>query len=426
MVPQEKLAIDGGTPVRAEPLRGGFHGSAEIDQREIEAVLNVLKKKRLFRFLANGVEDSEAAKVEAFYRQRLNRQFALAVNGGTAALICAMFGIDAGPGDEVIIPAYTYVATAAAVIAAGAVPVIAEIDASLNMDPRDLEAKITPYTKAVVPVHMRGVPARMDEILDVARRHNLIVVEDVAQANGGSYKGRYLGTLGKVGCFSFQQYKIITSGEGGLVVTDDQEVYDRCRMQHDCAIGFWEAAGARKTGFVVSGENYRLSELAAALVLAQCGRLDPLLAKFRQVKRRIVQGVADVPGITLQDVPDPEGDCAITFSFFLPDAALAKRFAQALNAENIRCGTVHDNTIPDRHIYRNWPFMLSGLAEARRAPWKSPFYHGAIKGYTPDQCPRSLDYLGRCVMLFIDQFFTPEDADLVVEGIRKVAGALLR
>lgn len=419
-----KLAIEGGTPVRATPLQGGFHGSAEIDQREIDAVLNVLRKKRLFRFLG-GEEDSEAAKVEAWYRQRLGCKHALAVNGGTNALICALFGVDVGPGDEVIIPAYTYVATAAAVIAAGGVPVIAEIDASLNMDPVDLEAKITPYTKAVIPVHMRGVPARMDKIMAVAKKHHLIVVEDVAQSNGGTYKGRPLGTIGHVGCFSFQQYKIITSGEGGMVVTNDTVVYERARLQHDCGLAFWRGIKREDAGTVISGENYRLSELSAALVLAQTERLDPLLARFRQVKARIVAGVSDLTGITLQDVPDPQGDCGITFTFFLPDAALAKRFAEALNAENIRCGTIYDNTIPDRHIYSNWPFMMSGLAEERRAPWKSPFYKGAVKGYRPDQCPRSLDYLGRAIMLFIDQSFTLEDADSVVEGIRKVATALL-
>ena len=133
-------------------------------------MLNVLRKKRLFRFLAEGEAESESARIEAWYRQRLDRKYAWRSTAGTAALICAMFGIDAGPGDEVIIPAYTYVATAAAVIAAGAVPVIAEVDASLNMDPADLEKKITPYTKAIVPVHMRGIPARMDEIMAVANK----------------------------------------------------------------------------------------------------------------------------------------------------------------------------------------------------------------------------------------------------------------
>ena len=419
-----KLAIDGGTPVRAKPLQAGFHGSAEIDQHEVDAVLSVLSRKRLFRFLAPE-EESEAAKIEAWYCQRLGRKYGLAVNGGTTALICGLFGLDVGPGDEVIIPAHTYVATAAAVIAAGGVPVIAEVDASLNMDPLDLEKKITPYTRAIVPVHMRGVPARMGQIMAVANKHNIPVLEDVAQANGGSFKGRLLGTFGKAACFSFQQYKIITSGEGGIVVSDDPEVFDRCRMQHDSAARFWEGAGKRSYDFVISGENYRLSELSAALFLAQIPRLDPLLAQFRMVKKRIVTGLAGLKGITLQDVPDPDGDCGIAFVFFAPHAALARSVASALNAENIRCGTIYDNTIPDRHIYSNWPFMMSGLAEERRAPWKSPFYKGAIKGYQPDECPQSLDYLGRAVMLFIDQFFTVEDADTVAEGIRKVVGAML-
>jgi 8-amino-3,8-dideoxy-alpha-D-manno-octulosonate transaminase len=420
-----KLALDGGTPVRSEPLRGGFHGSDQIAEQEIDAVVNVLKKKRLFRFLSEGAKESEAAKVEAWYRQRLGRRYALAVNCGTAALICAMYGVDVGPGDEVVIPAYTFIATAAAVIAAGAVPVLCEVDASLNMDPLDLATKISPNTKAIMPVHMRGVPARMDEIMAVAKKHNILVVEDVAQSNGGSYKGRLLGTLGKVGCFSFQQYKIVTAGEGGLMATDDLEVYDRGRMHHDCAARFWEGLSTRGYDFVLSGENYRFPELSAALMLAQLGRLDPLLERFREIKRRITRGVADLDGITVQDVPDPEGDCAITFTFFAPDADTARRFSTALDAENISCGTVYDNTIPDRHIYSNWPFLMSGLAQKRRAPWKSPFYKGDIVGYSPDQCPRSLDYLGRAIMLSIDQTFTLADADLIVEGIRKVAAALL-
>ncbi len=421
----QRLAIDGGTPVRSERLRGGFHGSAVMDERENEAVLNVLRKHRLFRFLANGEQDSEAAKVEDWYRQRLGRKYALAVNGGTSALICGLYGVDAGPGDEVIIPAYTYVATAAAVIATGAVPVIAEVDASLNMDPADVEAKLTPYTKAVVPVHMRGVPARMDEIMAVARRHEIKVVEDVAQSNGASYHGKMLGSIGDVGCFSFQQYKIITAGEGGLVTTDEQEIHDRARMQHDCAARFWEGRGKRDYGFVLSGENYRLSELSSALVWAQCGRLDNLLDTFRRIKRRILTGIEGVKGITLQDVPDPEGECAITLAFFAPDAEAAKRFSKALNAENISCGTVYDNTIPDRHIYSNWPFMVDGLAEDRRCPWKNPWYKGDVTGYTADQCPQSLDYLGRAIMIHIDQTFTAEDADQIAEGINKVANALL-
>ncbi len=418
-----KLAIEGGKPVREELLQAGFHGSSEIDQSEMETVLEVLRGKTLFRFLAEGKGHSWAKDMEDWYCEQVGRRYALAVNSGTAALIGALFGVDAGPGDEVIIPAYTFIATAAAVIATGAVPVIAEVDDSLNLDPLDLEAKITPHTKAIVPVHMRGVPARMDEILAVAERYALAVVEDVAQSNGGFYRGRRLGSLGDVGCFSFQQYKVITSGEGGLLVTDDPCVYERARMQHDCAMRFWEEA--EPLDFVLSGENYRISELSAALVWAQRQRLEPILARCRAVKRRAVAGLRQVPGIRLQDVPDPEGDCGITLTFFLPEAELAERLSIALRAENIYCGTVHDKQIPDRHIYRYWPFMMSGLAEDRRAPWKHPLYKGTVKGYTPTQCPRSLDYLSRAVMIAIDQTFTLDDADSIVEAVDKVAGALL-
>lgn len=422
------LAIDGGVPLRAEPLRGGFHGSAEIDEHEIEQVLEVLRTKLLFRHLAEERGVSRGAWLEAWYRERLGVHYALTVNGGTSALIAALYGVDVGPGDEVILPAYTYVATAAAIIAAGAVPVIAEVDASLNMDPNDLVQKITPYTKAIVPVHMRGVPARMDEIMAVAEAHDLVVVEDVAQSNGGSYRGKPLGTMGAVGCFSFQQYKIITSGEGGMVVTDDQRIHDRARMQSDCAARFWEDSHAAegRYDFVLSGENYRLSELSAALVWAQRQRLDPIIARCRAVKRRVLAAIEGAPGLTRQDVPDSEGECGITLTLFCAHAEAAQRFAAAMRAENIACGTIYDQGIPDRHIYRNWPFMMSGLADRRRAPWKNPLYQGDVQGYRPDECPQSLDYLGRAVMFYFDQFFTDEDADLMAEGVWKVSQALLK
>ncbi|MFO7696695.1 MAG: aminotransferase class I/II-fold pyridoxal phosphate-dependent enzyme [Anaerolineae bacterium] len=421
----ERLAIDGGTPLRGELLKAGFHGSSEIDQAEIEAVTDVLREKTLFRFLASPEEHSRARRIELWYAEQLGRRHALAVSSGTSALIAALVGIDAGPGDEVIIPAYTFVATAAAVIAVGAVPVIAEVDASLNLDPEDLERKVTPFTRAVIPVHMRGVPARMDEIMEVAGRHGLRVVEDVAQSNGGTYRGRSLGTLGDVGCFSFQQYKVITSGEGGLIVTDDPLVYDRARMQHDAAARFWEGSqGQSGYDYVISGENYRLSELSAALVWAQRERLAPILARCRAVKARAIAGLASVPGILLQDVPDPQGDCGITLTFFAPTVDRAKRIAAALVAENIACGTVHDKQIPDRHIYSHWPFMMSGLAEDRRAPWRDPRYKGAVTGYTRDQCPQSLDWLSRAVMIMIDQHFTLDDADLIARAVDKVTRGL--
>ena len=418
----EQLAIRGGPPVHQGPWVPGFHGSEEFAEEEKEAVLRVLEKKRVFRFLTSGIEDSEAARLEEAYRGLVGRGFALAVNSGTAALVTALVGAGVGPGDEVIVPAYTYIATAAAVIAARAVPVICEVDSSLNMDPAELERKITSYTKAVIPVHMRGVPARMDEIMAVAQRRGLTVIEDVSQANGGRYRGRMLGAIGDLGCFSLQQYKVITAGEGGVVVTNDQGLYQRCLMAHDSAIRFWKS-DAEIPSF--PSENYRLSELSAALALAQFGRMSSILERTRATKARIVAQIRDAPGIELQDVPDPAGDCGIALILFCRSADLAKQFSAALKAEGIPNGTMYDNTIADRHIYRNWDYVL---AKRGATPINCPWSCGAYKGnvaYSPDMCPRSLDYLGRAISIGISQRMEPEHADKIATGVQKVARALL-
>lgn len=418
----EQLAIDGGKPVHSGPWLPTFLGSEELDEEEKAAVLRVLDKKRLFRFLKAGVEDSEAARLEEAYRGLVGSRFALAVNGGTSALIAAIVGAGIGPGDEVIVPAHTFIATPAAVLAARAIPVICEVDASLNLDPVDLERKVTPYTKAVIPVHMRGVPARMAEIMAVARRHGLMVVEDAAQANGGKYRGRMLGSIGDLGCFSLQQYKIVTAGEGGMVVADDEELYARALMHHDSAIRFWQDVAPVPS---FPGENYRLSELSAALALAQLGRMSSILERLRRNKARVVAGIGDLPGVELQDVPDPEGDCGVAVIFFVPSADLARTFSAALKAEGIPNGTMYDNTIPDRHIYRNWDYVLAKRgATAVGCPWSCGHYRGSVE-YSADMCPQSLDYLGRAVLVPIQQRMTDEHADLVVEGVGKVARALL-
>ena len=163
--------------------------------------------------------------------------YGLAVTSGTAALICGLVGLGIGPGDEVILPAFTWIASASAVVAVGAVPILAEVDDSLTLDPEDVEARITPYTKAILPVHMRGLPCKMDELMTVARKRNLKVLEDSAQADGASYKGRRVGSIGDAGAFSLQFNKILTSGEGGMVITSDQAVYERAVMFHDVVGG---------------------------------------------------------------------------------------------------------------------------------------------------------------------------------------------
>lgn len=415
----ERLAIDGGAPVRTAPFPSTLHGIQEIGQEEIDAVTDVLRRQKIFRFLLDD-ESSYASRFEEAYRRLTGRKHALAVTGGTTALITALVGLGIGTGDEVIVPGYTYIASAAAVLTVGAIPVIAEVDDTLTLDPRDVERKITPLTKAIMPVHMRGLPAQMDEIMAIARRHGLKVIEDVAQANGGRYKGRMLGAIGDVGCFSFQHYKVITSGEGGMVVTDDDEVYARAAFKHDSAMCFW------KPGWSVrpfAGENARMCELRAAVGLVQLGRMEGILAQTRRIKARIVEGIRDLPGITVQRVADPEGDCGIVVIFYLPSGEEAKRFSEALRREGIPNGTIYNKGVPDRHIYCHWDYVMNKwTSDPTGYPWSPKYYRGNVE-YSPDMCPNTLDYLGRAITIGISQRFTDADADDIIRGITKVARA---
>ncbi|MBO1003968.1 DegT/DnrJ/EryC1/StrS family aminotransferase [Pseudogracilibacillus auburnensis] len=414
------LAVKGGNPVRTKPWAPEFISSEEFDDLEKEYVLKVLEKKRVFRFYSNKLADSEAARLEKLYRERISSKYALAVNSGTSALVSALVGANIGPGDEVIIPAYTYIATAAAVLIARAVPVIVEVDDTLTMDPQAFEAAINEHTKAVIPVHMKGIPCDMDKILDISTKHDLIVIEDVAQANGGFYKGKPLGSFGHAGCFSFQQYKVITSGEGGLVTTNDDVIYTRASIYHDSALSYW---GAKLFENVDSfpGENYRMSEINAALGLAQSQKIDSIVTKLRQIKRTIVDGIKSIPHIQLQRVPDPDGDVSYSLIFYLANTDEAKEFSELLNAEGIPNGTIYNNGIADRHIYVNWDYVLDKRgASDKDNPWNCESYKGNVQ-YSKDMCPNTLDLLSRSISISLHQNLTEEDCQDAIDAIRKVA-----
>lgn len=416
----DKLAIHGGTPVRTKPWTFEYHGPTEIGELEKQYVLDVLDHGRVFRFI-NEEEKSYPALLEKYYRERLGVEYALAVNGGTSALICALAALGIGPGDEVIIPAYTFVATAAAVVAVRAVPVIVECNDTLNMDPQAFEAAITPYTKAVIPVHMRGVMAEMDEITAIAKKHGIYVVEDVAQANGGSYFGKPLGSMGDLGCFSFQFYKVITSGEGGMVVTNEEAWAARAGYQHDSAFQFW---GDTKQVPSIPGENYRMSEINGALGYAQVQKLDDIVGKLRAVKKQIVQGIQDMPGLQMQRVVDPEGDVSTGVIFFLRNHEIAQKFSEALEAEGIPNGNIYNGGFADRHIYCNWDYIMEQrMASPVGTPWNCSEYKGNVS-YDREMCPVTLDYLSRAISIGINQQMTEEDCADVVRAIAKVAQSL--
>lgn len=312
-------------------------GSELIGKEERDAVEKVLMDGVPFRY---GFDEKRkgAFKVAEFERRfadYVGSKYALAVSSGSAALRVALAGLDVGKGDEIITQAFTFVATVEAIIACGASPVLCEVDKTLNLDPADLEKKITDKTRVIIPVHMLGAPARLDEIMEIARRHKLIVLEDSCQACGSSYKGRKTGTLGMVGASSFDYVKTITTGEGGMLVTDDEEFYLRASEYHDHGHKHNPDVPRGKDGKSIVGFNYRMNDIQGAIGVVQLDRLDFVLSQQRKNKAAIKDAIGDIGCIEFREITDEEGDGADTLIFFLPDKEKAERVEDSLTKDNI-------------------------------------------------------------------------------------------
>ena len=420
----EPLAIHGGTPCVVDHPASLVHGPAWIGEEEIAEVTQALRGQNLFRF-HRSAESSPTAQFEAMLCESLGVEHALAVNSGTSALICAMVGLGVEPGDEVIVPGYTYIATAAAALSLGAFPVIAEIDASLTLDPADAESKITDRTKLICPVHMRGIPARMDRFVDIAQRHpHIKILEDVAQANGGKYKGRPLGSWGHAAAFSLQHYKVITAGEGGAFVTNDREIFHRGAFYHDSAYTFWMEKQGQDAVKPFLGQNFRLSELNGALVLSQMRKRDQIIDRCRMLRNRMRDTAGDLPGLTLQDVPDWDGDCGICLGYFAQTPERAKALAEALGKEGMAAQSIYSKSIPDRHIYTHWDYVLEKRTPfAGGWPWHNPARPCQVQ-YHKEMCPKTLDHLGRVVVMPISQQMSEAHVDSCAKALQKVAAQI--
>jgi 8-amino-3,8-dideoxy-alpha-D-manno-octulosonate transaminase len=383
-----------------------------------------LKGPHLFRYY--NPKPSRVAAAEKAMGDLVGTRYCLATNSCTSALVAAYRALGIGAGDEVIVPAYTFFATSATVAACNAIPVIVDIDETLCIDPKAIEKAVTQRTKAIVPVHMRGAPAQMDAILDVARKHGLPVVEDAAQAGGGSFGGKRLGSIGTMGCFSFDYYKVIVSGEGGFITTDDEWLYTRAQSWHDCA-ACWRPdrfARERREGELFCGENYRMSELEGAVALAQIRQADTMLAGYRRAKQRIKDRIEKRAGLTFRRLTDPKGDTAICLAMFLPDADRTRKVLAAVQAEGVPAGGIYDSKIRDWHIYTYWEHILDRKFVASDGlPW-SAVPAGELPKYSRDMCPRTVDLLGRAILVDINWNYTDTDCDAIAEGINKALGTL--
>jgi 8-amino-3,8-dideoxy-alpha-D-manno-octulosonate transaminase len=374
-------------------------GYEVLGEEEKKEILEVLENGVLFRY-GFPAQRKGIYKVEEFEKRFAaftGRKHALAVSSGSTALKVALGALGVGFGDEVITSGFTFVATWEAILEAGAIPVFTEIDDSLNMDSADLEKKITSRTKAVIPVHMLGAQARIGEIMAVADRHNLPVIEDTAQACGGHIRGRYLGSYGAIGTFSFDSVKTLTTGEGGMLIMDDPELYRLASEYHDHGhdhIG--NDRGLESRSFI--GFNYRMMELQGALGLAQLGKLKEMIANQRTHKLRLKKILGGLKGIRFRDLPDPEGDTATFLAFFLPDSAKTMAVKELGAKVGLNFVYFFQNTW---HYYRNWEHLL-GQKTTHKNGW--PFQVKGIRDlrYPQEALPKSDEKMARLLVLPIN------------------------
>lgn len=372
-----------------------------IGQEEKDAVARVIDSGELFK--VNNGPLQETANFEKEMRELFGVEHALLMTSGKAALISALIGMGIGPGDEVIVPAYTYMATAVAVIAAGAMPVIAEIDDTLMIDPVDVEKKITDRTKAIIPVHMMGYPCNMAAIMDVAKKHNLMVLEDACQADGGSFNGKRLGTFGDAGALSFNYYKIISAGEGGALLTNNKKIFEKGLIYHDSsAVAYF---GDQMNGFTTEpfcGAEYRTNEITAAIMRVQLSRLDGILYDLRKNKKLLMEALSD----HFDFIPsnDADGDCSTNLTLRFNSTEEAKAFVEK-TTETVIPGFM------GKHVYNGWGPILKKQGAAH--PLMNPFNMAAnrVPDYREDMCQKSLDILTRCVHLYIKADWTQADID---------------
>ena len=386
-----------------------------VGDAEAEALARIIKEGKLFRYGVGG----ECDRFEERYSKFLGvKHFALTVSG-TYGLSAAMIALGLGPGDEVLIPSHTYMATATSVLTTGAIPVIVDVDESLTIDPKAIEAAIGPRTKAVVPVHMWGAACNMNAIMEIAKRRNLWVIEDTCQGVGGSYEGKKLGSIGDIGCFSFNYYKNMTAGEGGGVATSDDDLARRARCAIDPCHYYW--TGRDDTSKPFAGNGGRASELMGAMLNVQLDRINGIIGVMRSEKKRILAGTKKLGNLGLVPSPmnSPEHDCSAHAMYLLPTPEDATRFVKVFPA------VIAGKT--GRHTYTEWDQVLMGMGAAHPAmnPYNHPDNAQCRKAYSKTMCQRSLDILNRTIMVPTHPNHTDQEIEGIIHNIEVAAKVAL-
>lgn len=391
-------------------------GKALIGAEEEALVLEVLRSQRLFRYdygLPPEEQGAMTATLEREAREKLDVKFALAVTSGTAALEVALGALGVGPGDEVILPAWSWISCFSVVVHLGALPVLAEMDESFSLAPGEIKRLATPRTKAVLIMHYQGVPADMDPLLAEANEVGVPVLEDCAQTPGATYHGKRVGSMGAMGTYSFQFQKTITSGEGGLVLTNDPVLYERAVRMHD--LGLFRPYHGLFTAPQIpefSAGQFRMNELTAAVALAQWRKLDDIRTHCRNLSSLLMERIRDLPHLTFRKIPDPGGDSGIELYFYLPDETLTREFVRQLDARNINCVRTTRTYIHYTRDYCSQRSVHTPSASPFRAfpTWPAP-------GYRAEDFPRTENLAHRFVSLPIGVLYTENDARYIAESI---------
>lgn len=384
-----------------------------VGQKEADAVAKVLLSGELFRYHVGG----ECDRFEKRWAKHTGVGYCRMTSSGTTAITGALAALQIGPGDEVLVPACTYMATAISVLAVGAIPVVVDVDESITISPRAIEKAIGPQTKAVIPVHMWGLVADMDAIMKVAKKHKLLVVEDCCQCVGGGYKGKGIGSLGHAGAFSFNYYKNMTCGEGGAIVTDDPAVAQRAGCTVDCCSFYWSGRDEDFVPFASNGS--RSSEIEGAIMNVQLDRLPGMVKAMRKQKQEILAATADIKKLKPIKANSLDWEVGAFTGYLLPSAEAAEKFAA------IAGGFITAKT--GRHIYTEWDpiFAHQGGHVPAMNPYNFPANKKCRTKYTKEMCQASLDILNRAVLIANHPDHKAKDQKAKIARIREAAAAAL-
>lgn len=367
-----------------------------VGDEEIEAIENVVRSMKLFRFQGPNMA-TECQMFEEELAAQMGVKHAVLLTSGTNALVASLKAAGIGAGDEVIIPSYTFFATAAAVVSVKAVPIIVNIDETLSMSPKELKAALSPKTKAVIPVHMDGRPCDLEKISAICCEHNLVLIEDAAQAIGGSFNGKRLGSVGEFGCFSFNQDKIISAGEGGALICNDPFAYKRAQNIHDACCPF--GATLKETfdkDKVVIGGSMRVSEITGAMLRVQLKRLDSIIARLKKNQLELEEALKG-EGFKLAPKNCSEGDCGTSVMVSFPDAQQALKSSQEWAKKDLKSFPI---SIRPAHAVWQWVHLLRHERFASDA--ENPFRYSDRKAqeiYHPLHFHETVELLTRTIKL---------------------------